>query len=75
MKAHATPTNIQIYEAIKKSFSSLQIKQENCWIRQKLEGLNISESKTFWKNYKRTIVGDAQDFMGTLEDTGILYVT
>lgn len=69
----STPTNKTIYENAKKDFSSVLITKKNCWIRQKLENMNVSESQIFWKNYKRTLTGDKKEYLGNLEDGGKLY--
>jgi hypothetical protein len=68
-----TPANIEAYKKSKKQFADKLISEKNNWIRGQLEGLNVIDSKTFWKNYKRAIVGQNQESMGNLEEGGMLY--
>ena len=70
---HSTPANRIIFEKAKAEFSAALITKKNCWIRKNLENLNVTESRKFWKNYKRTLTGDKKDCLGNLEDGGKLF--
>ena len=71
----STPSNIALYEETKNKFSDELIKTKNCWIRDKLEHLNVSDSKTFWKNYRRSIVGDKRESLGNLVDNNVIHTS
>ena len=68
-----TPSNIDAYKLSKHLFAKKLTAEKNSWIRGKLENLNVTESKIFWKNYKRHIVGETQENLGNLEENGVLY--
>ena len=70
---HSTPQNKANYDHAKDTFSDELVKTKNIWIRNKLENLNVRESQTFWKNYRRTLTGDTTELMGNLEENGVLY--
>ena len=72
-EARSTPTNRTAFQKAKEEFSATLIASKNNWIHKKLENLNVAESKTFWKNYKRSIIGGSPEYLGNLEDKGILY--
>ena len=69
----STPYNRKILDESKIIFANELIKAKNCWIRTKLENLNVKESQIFWKNYKRSIVGDSRECLGNLVENGVLY--
>jgi exonuclease III len=73
MMARHTPINAGNYRTIKHGFAVKLVKEKNKWIHEKLEGLNVTDSIKFWKNYKRTIVGNTNDFIGNLHEQGVLY--
>ena len=73
MNVKSTPVNIFHYKQVKQLFADGLISEKNSWIRSELEHLNVIDSKVFWKNYKRTIIGKKKEFLGNLEEGGILY--
>ena len=75
MRKRSTPLNITKFEQAKQKFSETLISEKNKWIRTKLEKLNVMDSKTFWKNYKKTIVGGSKEYLGNLEERGVLLTT
>ena len=75
MSSKSSPSNIANYEDTKTKFSEELIRSKNCWIREKLENLNVSESKIFWKNYKRSIVGESRESLGNLVETNVIYTS
>ena len=54
MKTRQTPQNVFSYRTAKSDFSEALLKEKNEWIREKLEGLNVADSKLFWRRYKAT---------------------
>ena len=70
---NSTPSNKAKLEETKTMFSDELIKTKNCWIRNKLENLNTTDSKIFWKNYKRAIIGDCRESLGNLIENGVLH--
>ena len=73
MEQRSTPLNIKDYEQAKILFSDELLKAKNSWIRSKLENLNVTETKLFWKNYKRSIVGETKQYLGNLEENKVIY--
>lgn len=75
MDSRATPSNLAYYEETKNRFSEELIKTKNCWIRDQLEHLNVSDSITFWKNYKRSIIGETRENLGNLVENNVIYTS
>ena len=68
MKVHQTPLNVFSYRTAKSAFSEAMLKEKNEWIRGKLEGLNVADSKLFWRRYKATFTRKSDNFIGDLND-------
>jgi exonuclease III len=73
MMARHTPINADNYRVIKSAFAEQLVAEKNKWIHEQLDGLNVADSLKFWKNYRHTIVGTSNDFIGNLYDGGILH--
>ena len=67
-----TPVNIEKLSKAKTEFQETLIKEKNEWVRRKVEGLNVSDTNTFWKKYKRVFCPSEDHFMGNLESKGLL---
>ena len=73
MCRRSTPDNIETYKKAKQEFSNNLIAEKNNWIKTKLENLNVNESQKFWKNYKKSIVGEEIQYLGNLERWSFIY--
>lgn len=72
--AKSSPHYREIYLKAKEEFKEALVKEKNEWIHNKLEGLNVKESQTFWMRFKR-FYGERDDmYIGNLfcPDTGLL---
>ena len=54
------PHNKSVLESCKTKFQETLIKEKNCWIHGKLDGLNTSESIEFWKRYKKQFIKQSE---------------
>ena len=68
MKTRQTPQNVFSYRTAKSDFSEALLKEKNEWIREKLEGLNVADSKLFWRRYKATFTKKSDSYIGDLSD-------
>ena len=69
-KRCSDPSNRSRLEESKVLFQENLVKEKNCWIHRKLEGLNTRDSLEFWKRYKKQFTPKNDNFIGHLHKDG-----
>ena len=73
VRCRCTPLNCKLLKDKKEELKSLLIREKNDWIRQKLTGINIADSKLFWKRFKFLFHDQQSNYIGNLSKNNILY--
>ena len=71
-KMRATPRNRSTLEDLTIRFKTVLIESKNLWIRERLEGMNITDSTQFWKNYKKIFGNKSDNFICNLKQNDVL---
>ena len=71
-KMRATPRNRSTLEDLTIKFKTVLIESKNLWIRERLEGMNITDSTQFWKNYKKVFRNKSDNFICNLKQNDVL---
>ena len=71
-KMRATPRNRSTLEDLTTRFKTVLIESKNLWIRERLEGMNITDSTQFWKNYKKVFGNKSDNFICNLKQNDVL---
>ena len=59
-------------EEAKLLFKESLIEGKNRWIHDRLSGLNVTETNIFWKRYRSMFLTPEENFIGCLEEDGVL---
>jgi len=71
-RRRGTPQNNENLKAKKEEFRVALIQEKNDWIKEKLSNINVADSATFWKRYKRLFGQKESNFIGNLVAGGVM---
>eukprot|EP00116_Pleurobrachia_bachei_P001227 sb/3461489/ len=67
-----THANKETLEEAKLLFKDELIRGRNSWIHKRLEGLNVADTRIFWKRYRSTFLPPEENYIGCLQENGRL---
>ena len=64
-----TPNNKSKFTEAKQLFSQELIAEKNAWVKKRVENINVKDTTSFWKKYKRVFGAKPDNYIGNLHST------